>query len=114
MNNLSYVHTCIIKRNESNTRIRLSNPRAVQCPEIHNPTKCLESCLLANCLPSFTDVKTAVSKCLGRAPSLKAKSCMRVDISSSPSSMSALITRPAPLTMANDGCLKTNKGEIVF
>jgi len=49
-------------------------------------------------------VNMAVCRCLGNAPSANAKSCILADISASPSSMIAFITRPAPFTTAIDGC----------
>ena len=49
-------------------------------------------------------VKSEVCKCRGRAPSASARFCILAAISVSPSSMIAFITRPAPFTMAIDGC----------
>ena len=71
---------------------------------VHSPTRCLDSCWLVSSLLSSLLVKREVRRCWGRAPSARASSCILAPISSSPSSMMAFITSPAPFTMVRDGC----------
>ena len=54
-------------------------------------------------------VKTAVPRCLRIAPSLSDISCIFFMVTSGASSIIARMSRPAPLTMANDGCWKSLK-----
>ena len=59
-------------------------------------------------------VNMAVCKCLGNAPSANAKSCIFAAISASPSSIIAFITRPAPFTIAIDGCCTSTNTMLTF
>lgn len=58
---------------------------------------------------SWLWVNNDMWRCLGRAPSDMANSCILIATSSSPSSIRAFMTRPAPLTIAIDGCCETQK-----
>ena len=62
-----------------------SNPMAVGCPVTQSPTKCLLNCLLVNILLSEDCVNMDVCRCLGKAPSARARSCILAAISASPS-----------------------------
>ena len=86
------------------TKILFNKPIAVGYPVIHKPTKCLHNCLWVRSRPSLPAVNRLFSKCLGRAPSARASSCILAAISWAPSSIMALIIKPDPFTIAKEGC----------
>lgn len=71
---------------------------------IQSPTKCLDSWRWAAIVESFNGVYKATNRCLHSAASSKASVCIWFATVASPSSISARITKPAPLTIASDGC----------
>lgn len=91
------------------TSTRWSRAVAVGFPVIQRAIRWRLNCRCVNNRLSELEVKSAVCKCRGRAPSASASSCILVAVVSSPSSMMDFMMSPAALTIAREGCWKSLK-----